>query len=1167
MNKYPEYKTSPNYPEIAAKILQYWNENQVFEQSVSSREGKPTFTFYEGPPSANGTPGIHHVMARTIKDIFCRYKTMQGFQVKRKGGWDTHGLPVELQVEKELGITKDDIGKKISIADYNQKCRETVMRFKAEWDDMTLKMGYWVDLDNPYITFENSYIESCWYILKKFFDHGFLYKGFTIQPYSPAAGTGLSSHELNQPGCYKMVKDTSIVAQFKVIRNSVSEKLFTNLTNDTKALSHRELIKSINDPDVTDAVKNIDWSNVYILAWTTTPWTLPSNAALAVGDKITYIKVKTYNPYTFKPVVILLAKDLLAKYFHPKSAEISLESYLPGDKIIPYQLLEEYKGKDLLGISYEQLMPSPLTPEGGNSDNPTKIGGLKAESEWRNLGAFKVISGDFVSTEDGTGVVHIAPTFGADDARVAKQAGVPSITILDDTGKEAPLVNKKGQFVAQMGEYAGLYVKNYDKQDETNPMYKSTDVLISIQLKTENKAFKVEKYEHSYPHCWRTDMPVLYYPMESWFIKTTAVKDKMVAMNKTIHWKPESTGTGRFGNWLENLVDWNLSRSRYWGTPLPIWISQDGGEMKCIGSIEELKNEIKNANKLLNLTQPLELKDLHRPFVDDIFLADSRGQKMVRQPDLIDVWFDSGAMPYAQWNYPFSKNTLDGVYPADFISEGVDQTRGWFFTLHAIAVMLHEIDPKTFGGIAYKNVVSTGLVLDKFGEKMSKRKGNVVNPFETIEKYGPDATRWYLVANANPWDNLKFDSEGISEIQRKFFGTLHNTYNFYALYANLDNFSPSFTTKNNLQSLTEADKWILSKLNSLIADVTQSYDDYEPTKAARAMTDFVCNDLSNWYVRLNRKRFWLTKLNDDKIAAYATLSTCIETVAKLSAPIAPFYAEEIYKNITFSSDLSVHLADFPVSNPNVIDLALESRMALAQTITSLVHSIRKNNAIRVRLPLNKILIPVSNIDIKNQILAVQDLIKTEVNIKNIDFIEDTTGIVTKKVKPNFQTLGKTYGKFLKDIGTKIAQLNQSQIASIENGTPLEFIVSESKIIISKEDLLITTEDIPGWKVANEGDLTVALDVHITDELKKEGIARDFVNRVQNYRKDTGFDVVDKIKILVENKDSLIDAALGANMAYICAETQALDFKLITKIAEPTIFEMEDFELLVSISKV
>lgn len=1149
--KYLEYK-SQNYPEIADRILQFWNENHVFEKSVSTRNGKPTFTFYEGPPSANGTPGIHHVMARTIKDIFCRYKTMQGFQVNRKGGWDTHGLPVELQVEKELGITKEDIGTKISVEDYNKKCRQTVMQYKAEWDDLTKKMGYWVDLENPYITFENNYIESCWWILKQLFDKNYLYKGFTIQPYSPAAGTGLSSHELNQPGCYKDVKDTSIVAQFKVIRNSKSEKLFANLDGNTKPFSHRELLRSINDPEETATATNIQWNEVFILAWTTTPWTLPSNSALAVGEKIVYQKIKTFNPYTYKPIVIIMARELVSKYFHAKSAEILLESYNPGDKIIPYQIFEEYLGKDLIGIDYEQLMPF-VKP-----DKP----------------AFCVIAGDFVSTSDGTGVVHIAPTFGADDARVAKLANIPSIVVLDEANKPMPLVDKQGKFVAKMGQYAGMYVKNYEGKDESDPTYKSTDVLISIQLKTENKAFKVEKYEHSYPHCWRTDKPILYYPLESWFIKTTAVKEKMVEFNKTINWKPESTGTGRFGNWLENLVDWNLSRSRYWGTPLPIWVSEDGLETKCVGSIAQMATEIARANKQLGLNQPTHLHDLHRPYVDEVVLVSENGKKMFRQTDLIDVWFDSGAMPYAQWNFPFATDKLSSVYPADFISEGVDQTRGWFFTLHALSVLLNDIDPKTFGGIAYKNVVSTGLVLDKNGEKMSKRKGNVVNPFSTIEKYGPDATRWYMIANANPWDNIKFDVDGIGETQRKFFGTLHNTYNFFALYANLDAFQPNLTVTEILPNLTEADKWILSKLHSLIAETTKSYDDYEPTKAARLLTDFVCDDLSNWYVRLNRKRFWLAKLNDDKKAAYTTLYICLKTVVQMMSPIAPFYAEELYRNLkvnvpsipTTEETISVHLTDFPISNKSLINIDLEEQMRLAQTITSLVHSIRKNNNLRVRLPLTKIMIPVLHQKTKSQLLAVADLIKTEVNIKNIEFIENTTGIVIKKAKPNFQTLGKNYGKFLKEIGLKIATLSQTEISEIENGNAWQFSILETQLTITKDDLLISTEDIPGWKVASEGEITVALDVTITAELKKEGIARDFVNRVQNFRKDAGFEVTDKIIIWVQNKDEIISEALLANKEYICTETQAIAFDFKENLTSPTVFEMEDFEMNVEIKK-
>lgn len=1154
MNTYPEYK-SINYPEVGERVLHYWKHNRLFEHSISARSGSPTYTFYEGPPSANGTPGIHHVMARTIKDIFCRYKTMAGFQVHRKGGWDTHGLPVELQVEKEisqeLGVTfsKEDIGVKISVEEYNERCRQTVMRYKAEWDDLTQKMGYWVDLNDPYITFENSYIESCWYLIKELYRKNLLYKGYTIQPYSPAAGTGLSSHELNQPGCYKMVKDTSIVAQFKVKRNEKSEKLFLNLGSGAKPFSHRELLRSINDPEITATVSGVTWTEVYLLAWTTTPWTLSSNSALAVGPKIVYTKVMTYNPYTYKPIVVLLAKDLLNKYFHPKSAEISLESYNPGDKVIPYRVMEEYAGEALIGLEYEQLMPyvTPSEP------------------------AFRVISGDFVTTEAGTGIVHIAPTFGADDARVAKLAGIPSITVSDNQGKPMPLVDKQGKFVSQMGEFAGLYVKNYEGNDESDPGYKSTDVLISIKLKTENKAFKVEKYEHSYPHCWRTDKPVLYYPLESWFIRTTALKDRMVELNATIAWKPESTGTGRFGNWLENLVDWNLSRSRYWGTPLPIWVSEDGAETKCIGSITELKEEIRLAKQAgISTLDPFEKEnalDLHRPYVDQIVLVDSRGKSMYRQPDLIDVWFDSGAMPYAQWNYPFAKSSLEGVFPADFISEGVDQTRGWFFTLHALSVML-------FDSVAFKNVLSTGLVLDKNGEKMSKRKGNVINPFQTLDTYGPDTTRWYMVSNSNPWDNLKFDLEGVAEVQRKFFGTLHNTYNFYALYANLDSYLPE---QDYIQTsaYTEADKWVLSRLHTLVEEVTQQYDAYEPTRVARALTDFVCDDLSNWYVRLNRKRFWLAQLNEDKKAAFHTLHTCLKTVVQLAAPIAPFYMEELYLNLTCGGITkaqykdSVHLSLFPTVDKSLINKELEQKMSLAQQITSLVHSLRKNNNLRVRLPLNKILIPILEPETKNRILAVQELILTEVNVKSIEFIEDTTGVVTKKVKPNFQTLGKTYGKVLKDIGARIAELHQHEITLIEKGQPLEIEVNDTLVILNKEDLLITTEDIPGWKVAGNDLITVALDVTLTDALRSEGIARDFVNRVQNIRKDLQFEVMDKIEIRVQSHSPFVDQALQEHKSYICNETQATFFDLqVAPLFAPDTktLEMEDFELKVWVSK-
>ena len=941
--KYNEKKTELS--EVGKEVQQFWNDKQIFEKSVDTKEGKPTFTFYEGPPSANGTPGIHHVMGRTVKDIFCRFKTMQGFQVKRKGGWDTHGLPVELQVEKELGITKDDIGKKITVEQYNQKCREAVMKYKSQWDDLTVKMGYWVDLEHPYITFDNNYIESVWHLLKEFYKKDLLYKGYTIQPYSPAAGTGLSSHELNQPGTYKDVKDTTIVAQFKLKSNS----------------------------------KFAD--NTYFLAWTTTPWTLPSNSALAVGENIDYVLVSSFNPYTFQPVQVILAKALVGKYFSDKAKELSLEEYKEGDKLIPFKILETYKGKDLVGIEYDQLMPY-LQP-----DAP----------------AFRVIAGDFVSTEDGTGIVHIAPTFGADDARVAKIAGIPSIVTKDDRGNEFPLVDKRGRFTQEVTDYAGEYVKEAYLTDEEKEVerkkqgrdkYLSVDERISIKLKEANRAFKVEKYEHTYPHCWRTDKPVLYYPLDSWFIKTTAKKDRLVELNKSINWKPESTGTGRFGNWLENLVDWNLSRSRYWGTPLPIWRTEDGTEEKCIGSIEELKAEIAKAQKA-GIETATDINDLHRPYVDNIVLVSDGGKPMKRELDLIDVWFDSGAMPYAQWHYPFeNKEIFNNNYPADFIAEGADQTRGWFFTLHAISGML-------FDKVAFKNVIANGLVLDKNGNKMSKRVGNVVNPFETIDKYGPDATRWYMITNAPPWDNLKFNLDGITEVQRRFFGTLQNTYSFFALYANLDNFTFS-EAEIPLANRTESDRWILSKLQSLVKDVDSSFADYEPTKAGRAIQDFVVDDLSNWYVRLNRKRFWKGEYNADKTAAYQTLYTCLETVAKLGAPIAPFYMDKLFRDLNEVSKKhkveSVHLADFPKVVDANLDVALEERMSLAQRVSSLVHSIRKAQTIKVRQPLSRILIPILQPSMKAQIQAVEDLIKNEVNVKSIEYIEDTSGVVVKTIK-------------------------------------------------------------------------------------------------------------------------------------------------------------------------
>jgi isoleucyl-tRNA synthetase len=1135
--KYKEYKNT-DLAAVGQEILSYWKKNKIFQASISSREGKPSFTFYEGPPSANGTPGIHHVMARTIKDIFCRYKTMKGFQVKRKGGWDTHGLPVELQVEKELGITKEDIGKKISISDYNKKCREAVMKYKGEWDDLTEKMGYWVDLDNPYITFEKEYIESVWYLLKKLYEKKLLYKGYTIQPYSPAAGTGLSSHELNQPGCYRNVKDTSIVAQFKMAESEKqkAKSLFGNAEED-----------------------------IYFLAWTTTPWTLPSNSALAVGENITYCLVRTYNPYTYKAINVILAKDLLGKYFSEKAKDLSIEEYKEGDKLIPFKILGEVKGKDLAGIRYEQLLSyvQPSAP------------------------AFRVIIGDFVSTEDGTGIVHIAPTFGADDARVAKQNNIPPITVKDEAGNDAPLVNRQGKFVKEVTDFPLEYVKEdylndvqkeeYRKQ-QGRDKYLSVDERIAIKLKTENKAFKVEKYEHTYPHCWRTDKPVLYYPLESWFIKTTALKERMAELNKTINWKPESTGTGRFGNWLENLVDWNLSRSRYWGTPLPIWRTEDGREEKCIGSIEELEKEMNFArNSIEKLivsneekekivsrlrTQDSKLNDLHRPYVDEIILVSDSGKPMYREPDLIDVWFDSGAMPYAQWHWPFeNKEIFEKNYPADFISEGVDQTRGWFFTLHAIAVLL-------FDSVAFKNVVSTGLVLDKNGNKMSKRHGNVINPFETIAKYGPDATRWYMIANAPPWDNLKFNLEGVVEVQRRFFGTLQNTYAFFALYANLDNFA--YKEKDiPLNQRTESDRWIISRLNTLIRKVDEAYSDYEPTKAAREIQDFVVDDLSNWYVRLNRKRFWKGEYNEDKIAAYQTLYTCLETVAKLSCSISPFYMEKLFLDLNEVSGKekvnSIHLSDFPVADKTAINTDLEERMSLAQKISSLVHSLRKGHNIKVRQPLTKILIPVLNDKMKKQIESVQDLIMTEVNIKAIEFLDDkSSGILVKKIKPNFKKLGKEYGPRLKEVVAEIGKISQEDIQKIEKENAFKIRIGGDIVQLSLEDVEISFEDIPGWSVVSEGNITVALDITITEELKKEGIARDVVNRVQNLRKDMGLEVQDKIRITVQKKDELIDAALLSNKEYICRETQALSLDLADKVTDGKVVEMDDHELILKI---
>lgn len=1150
--KYKEYKEL-NFARIADEILDFWTKEQIFEKSVSNREGAKSFTFYEGPPSANGTPGIHHVMARTVKDIFCRFKTLEGYQVKRKGGWDTHGLPVELQVEKLLGITKDDIGRKISIEDYNKKCRETVMMYKDQWDDLTRKMGYWVDLKSPYITYKKEYIESLWWILKQLYDKQLLYKGYTIQPYSPAAGTGLSSHELNLPGTYKDVKDTTIVAQFTVKQNAASGFLFSDQNK-----------------------------NVFILAWTTTPWTLPSNTALTVGEKITYAQVNTFNAYTHKPVSVILAKDLIGKYFSEKNKELKLENYKPGDKAIPYQIVQEFPGKKLIGIRYEQLMPylQPLY----DADK-----------------AFQVVAGDYVTTADGTGVVHTSPTFGADDFRVAKQNGIPPLTVRDEAGMEVPIVDKKGKFISAIGaklqegvaRYGikthkslrpeDFYVKNYTNEDESHADYKTTDIIISIILKEENKAFKVEKYEHTYPHCWRTDKPVLYYPLDSWFIKTTALKDKMVELNKTINWKPESTGTGRFGNWLENLVDWNLSRSRYWGTPLPIWRTKDNKEELCIGSLEQLNKEIeKSISKGLMKKSPLENGDLHRPYVDDVILVSPSGQPMYREPDLIDVWFDSGAMPYAQWHYPFeNKEVFEKNYPADFIAEGVDQTRGWFFTLHAIAVMMSECSPEVQavnkkvgnGGVAFKNVMSNGLVLDKNGNKMSKSTGNVVNPFEALTEYGPDVVRWYMIENAPPWDNLKFDFEGIQEVKRRFFGTLLNTYSFFALYANIDGFVKDELNTVSPGDLTRLDRWILSKLQSLITEVTAAYEEYEPTRAARAIQDFVNDHLSNWYVRLNRKRFWKGEMSTDKKAAYETLHECIMVTAQLMAPIAPFFSEWLYKNLTDNirdkavannTPLrfpSLHLTHLTKPEPNRMDADLEKSMEYAQRISSLIHSIRKNSKIKVRTPLKKMLLPVLDDAFANRIKTVEEIILAEVNVKAIEYIHDTSGIVVKKVKPNLPKLGKQYGPKMKEVSAAVSAMTKDDIAVLEKTGKL----SKSGFDLVLEDVLISSEDIPGWAVASEGGVTVALDIIITEDLRKEGIARDFVNRVQNLRKDMGLEVLDKIGIEVEKDGEVVTAALTEFREYIRAETQALSLELKDKLADAAQVDMDEFMLKVKIS--
>jgi isoleucyl-tRNA synthetase len=1128
MGSYPEYKQL-NLTNIAAQVLQRWQEESVFERSLTEREGSPSFIFYEGPPSANGLPGIHHVMARSIKDIFCRYKTQKGFQVLRKGGWDTHGLPIEISVEKTLGITKEDIGTKISIEDYNKACRREVMKYKTVWDDLTRKMGYWVDLDHPYITFENNYIETCWYLLKELYKKNLLYKGYTIQPYSPAAGTGLSSHELNQPGTYKLVKDTTAVAQFKAVKDAASAFLF----------------------EATDAP-------VYFLAWTTTPWTLPSNAALAVGVNIEYVLVRTFNQYTFQPLSVILAKELAGKYFPEKNAALQISDYTDGSKAIPFRIEATFTGKQLLDLKYEQLMPY-VQPDGN---------------------AFRVIAGDFVSTEDGTGIVHIAPTFGADDFRVAKLAGVPAIMVNDESGKPMPLVDRTGRFVKEMGEFAGEYVKEEylsedekeaSRQQQGKEKYLSIDERIAIRLKQENKAFKVEKYEHTYPHCWRTDKPVLYYPLDSWFIRTTACKDRLIELNKTINWKPESTGTGRFGNWLENLVDWNLSRSRYWGIPLPIWRSEDAEE-KCIGSVAELQTEMKKSIAA-GLLDPTHLEhinpdnadfDLHRPYADNIILVSDTGKPMHRETDLIDVWFDSGAMPYAQFHYPFDLKQLDKVFPADFIAEGVDQTRGWFFTLHALSVML-------FDSVAFKNVVSNGLVLDKNGNKMSKRLGNAVDPFETLDKFGPDATRWYMISNAQPWDNLKFNTEGIAEVQRKFFGTLYNTYSFFALYANIDGFSYSEEEVPFAQR-PELDRWILSLLNSLVKEVDASYAEYEPTKATRMIQDFVNEHLSNWYVRLSRRRFWKGDYTQDKISAYQTLYTCLDTIARLIAPVAPFFADQLYADLNSASKKdkhdSVHLALFPVVDATRINPELELQMQMAQDISSMVFSLRKKVNIRVRQPLQKIMIPVVDEVQRKQVEAVRELVLAEVNVEELEFMSEASGILVKKVKPNFKVLGKKAGAGMKELADKVGAMTQADISSLEKNGSFRFQIGGTEFELLAEDVEILSEDIPGWQVVNQGRLTVALDITISPALREKGLAREVINRIQNIRKDKGLEVTDRITVKIQAPEE-VRQSVKNNLEYIRAEVLAETFELVDQLTGTDAISVEvddELSILTAVNK-
>ena len=1137
--KFAEYSQF-DLSKVNAEVLKKWDENQVFAKSMTEREGCPSFVFYEGPPSANGMPGIHHVMARSIKDIFCRYKTMKGFLVKRKAGWDTHGLPVELGVEKAMGITKEDIGKTISVADYNAACRKDVMKFTKEWEDLTHKMGYWVDMTDPYITYDNRYIETLWWLLKQLYTKGYLYKGYTIQPYSPAAGTGLSSHELNQPGCYRDVKDVTCVAQFKM-KNPKPEMA--------------------------------EWGTPYFIAWTTTPWTLPSNTALCVGPKIDYVAVQSYNGYTGEKITVVLAKALLYTHFNKKAEDIALEDYKPGDKLIPFKIVGEYKGPDLVGMEYEQLIP------------------------WVNPGegAFRVISGDYVTTEDGTGIVHIAPTFGADDAQVAKAAGVPPLQLINKKGELRPMVDLTGKFykldeldenfvkervnVDLYKEYAGRFVKNaYDPnltdQDE------SLDVSLCMMMKANNQAFKIEKHVHNYPHCWRTDKPVLYYPLDSWFIRSTACKDRMIELNKTINWKPESTGTGRFGKWLENLNDWNLSRSRYWGTPLPIWRTEDNSEEICIGSVEELYNEIeKSVAAGFMKSNPYKDKgfvpgeyngenydkiDLHRPYVDDIILVSKDGKPMKREADLIDVWFDSGAMPYAQIHYPFeNKELLDShqVYPADFIAEGVDQTRGWFFTLHAIASMV-------FDTISYKAVISNGLVLDKNGNKMSKRLGNGVDPFSTIEKYGSDPLRWYMITNSSPWDNLKFDVDGIEEVRRKFFGTLYNTYSFFSLYANVDGFEYK-EADVPMAERPEIDRWILSVLNTLVKEVDTCYSEYEPTKAGRLISDFVNDNLSNWYVRLNRKRFWGGEFTQDKLSAYQTLYTCLETVAKLMSPIAPFYADKLYMDLVTATGrdnvVSVHLAKFPEYKEEMIDKELEVRMQMTQDVTSMVLALRRKVNIKVRQPLQCIMIPVVDEEQRAHIEAVKALIMSEVNVKDIKFVDGAAGVLVKKVKCDFKKMGPKFGKQMKAVAAAVAEMSQDAIAELEKNGSYTLQLNGTDVLVEATDVEIFSEDIPGWLVANEGKLTVALDVTVTEELRREGIARELVNRIQNIRKSSGLEITDKIKITL-SKNQQTDDAVNEYKDYICNQVLGTSLTLTDEVENGTELNFDDFSLYVSVVK-